>query len=76
MIFYKDTHFIHEFSNELILNLISFTNFSILSNIKNQSITHNNPLKTILLSYELQAPKIQIDNRSQMIVVSKFGILF
>ena len=54
MIFFTDTHFIHESSNELLLNLFTFTKSSILTTITNKSAQKT--IKIIHISYKKQAP--------------------
>ena len=62
LIFCTDTYFIHEYSNEFILNRILFTKIlSFLLSQINQSA--KNFIQIIVSSYQQQAPKILIDNK-------------
>ena len=74
MIFCTDTHFRHEYSNNFILNQISFTKSLILPTIKNQPISKKT-IEIILFSYNQQEPKSLIDKGGRQIVARKIRIM-
>ena len=67
-----DTHFVHEYSNEFLINMFPFAKRLILLTITNKSA--QDTIKTIRISYKQQAPNSRAITRVQPIVVIKILI--
>ena len=76
MIFCTDTHFIHEYSNKIILNRISFTKSLILPTTTNESITGYSTVKIERVSdqYYYYYNFLEIEQRTLNLLLLCIGL--